>query len=134
VVSNGDGDDRKIGSSSASREEPALLAGIVLGSWDSSVNSLGKGVVNQTQSSSGVHDRSVVVTLDLLAIDVGRGGRDLPEALGVVDWSVVDGLAVGDGIVDEAECVEALFTTLLRRQVGCEQLRVLGTVETCQYR
>lgn len=74
------------------------------------------------------------MTLDLLTIDVSRRGRNLPEALGVVDWSVVDGLAVGNGIVDEAECVEALFTALLRRQVGCEQLRVLGTVGACQYR
>jgi hypothetical protein len=74
------------------------------------------------------------VALDLLAVDVGRSGWDLPEALGVIDRSVIDCLAVGDGIVDEAERVEALFTTLLGRKVGCEQLRVLGTVGTCQYR
>jgi len=72
------------------------------------------------------------MALNLLAIDVGRCGWDVPEALRVVDWSVVDGLAVGDGSVDEAKGVEALFATLLRGQVGCEQLRVLGTAEDGQ--
>jgi hypothetical protein len=74
------------------------------------------------------------VALDLLAIDVGRCGWDVPEALRIVDWSVVDGLAVGDGSVDEAECVEALFAALFGRKVGCEQLRILGTTEACQQR
>jgi hypothetical protein len=74
------------------------------------------------------------VALNLLAIDMGRGGWDVPEALGVVDGSVVDGLAVSDGSVNEAESVEALFTTLFRRQVGCEQFRILGTGEACQRR
>jgi hypothetical protein len=134
VISDGDSDDREVGSSSAGREEPALLAGIVLGSWNSSVDSLDKGVVNQAQGGASVHDGGVVVALNLLAVDVGRCGWDVPEALRIVDWSVVDGLAVGDGRVDEAESVEALFTALFGGQVGCEQLRVLGAVEACQQR
>jgi len=72
------------------------------------------------------------VALNLLTVDVGRGGWDVPEALGVVDWSVVDGLAVGDGSVDETKGVETLFATLLRGQVGCEQLRILRAAEACQ--
>ena len=72
------------------------------------------------------------MALNLLAIDVSRCGWDVPEALGVIDWSVVDGLAVGDGGVDEAKGVEALFATLLRGQVGREQLRILGTAQACQ--
>ena len=71
------------------------------------------------------------MALNLLAIDVSSCGWDVPEALGVVDWSVVDGLTIGDVGVDEAKGVEALFATLLRGQVSCEQLRILGTADNC---
>ncbi|KAH0373701.1 acid protease, partial [Aureobasidium melanogenum] len=50
------------------------------------------------------------------------------EALRVVDRGVVDGLAVSDGSVDVAECVEAVLAALDSREVSGEQFSILGDI------
>jgi hypothetical protein len=67
--------------------------------------------------------------MNLFAVDMSRCGRDLPEALRVVNGSPVDGLAISDRSVDVAECVEAVFTTLDSREVSGEELSILRAVK-----
>lgn len=93
-------------------EDVALVGAIVLRSWDGFVDCFYESVVDEAESSAGVHDGSVVAASNSLAVDGGTCRWDLPESSAAVNIGVVGfgGAGCLQGIlIDEAECVETLI-------------------------
>ena len=111
------------------------LSLIVGRSGNGIIDSLASFVIHKSKRSSCVGDCGVLRNLNLLAVDRGRRRIELPEAVGSVNWSIIDRAAIGvDGVmVYHAKCVERCLFVFLIGQVGGEELRVLVDVGLCDH-
>ena len=75
---------------SAGREDVALLSRVVRGTWDGRIDSLAHRVTHKHQGGACVSNGGVAGLGAVCAVDAVRGRIESPEALGVVDWSILD--------------------------------------------
>ncbi len=133
LTPNSKADNGQLSGSVACREDVALLGGIVFAAWDGLVDSLAGRVVNKAEGGSRIGNGGVAGALNCLASHHCRGGVEHPEALGVIDGSVVGGLAAEGSLINVAEGIERLaFVRIIRvfyaTKVGREKLRVLWNI------
>lgn len=109
-VTDSKSDRRKLVSRCVAGECVALLAAVVLGTWDGVIDGLDSSVVNKGQRGTGVSDSGVARAVDSLAVHGGRSRLEVPEALAVIHIGI-DNLVTGGAdniLVNIAECVERI--------------------------
>ena len=136
LAADSEGHDRELTRRYGGRKDIALLGRVVGGTWNGIVDSLAGAIVNKSKGSASISDGGVATTVDRLSANGSRCTIEHPEALGVVDGSVV-GLcytsSFDDILIDVAKGVEGfalvgVIDITPRTKVGGEKLACLWDV------
>ena len=109
------------------------MISIVCSARDGVVDSLACGIVDEGEGSSRIRNGGVAGTVDGGTVDGGGGAGEHPEALGIVDCSVVRGLAAESLLVDVTKSVErgalvGVFRVVDGTEVGRKEFLFFGDV------
>ncbi len=115
------------------RKDITLLVVVVRSAGNGIVDGLARRIVDKCECGSGISNGGVAGSIDVLAVDGGRGAGEHPEPLGIVDGGVVRCLTTESLLVDVAKGVEGsaligVLGVVDRTEVGGEELLVFRNV------